>query len=95
MRSCVKIFKVNIFLILNPSCTTCFDRYGLHQVLKILLLKTATITSINAIPNYTRIYAPICCCASVTCSSNCVSVSRMKYIGVACSVAGYLVICSA
>jgi hypothetical protein len=37
--------------------------------------KTAAITSMNTVPNYTLVYAPMCCCTYVIHNCNCVSVS--------------------
>jgi hypothetical protein len=55
-----------------------------------LLLKSAALPSKCAL-----VYAPMCCCVSVTCSGNCASVSRIKYIIVSYNVVGCVLTCSA
>jgi hypothetical protein len=60
-----------------------------------LMLKISALPSMNTIPNCTLLYAPMCSCTSVTCNSNCVSISLTEYIGVSHSVAGCVLTCSA
>jgi hypothetical protein len=52
-----------------------------------LILKTAAVPSVNTIPNFILSCAPNQY-TSVTCNSNCVSFSRMEYIGVSYNVVG-------
>jgi hypothetical protein len=78
MQICVKIWSScfsNFKIIFH---FTCFNRCGHHWVLWKLPLKTVVLVSVNTIPKHTFIYVPVCC-ASVTCSGNCVSISCMEY----------------
>jgi hypothetical protein len=57
MQTCVKILKftgssISKLFFKSLWCTTCFERYGHHQVLRKLLLKTAAVLrSLNITPN--------------------------------------------
>jgi hypothetical protein len=56
-----------------------------------LILESVAVPSMNTIPNFTFFNAPILL-TSVTCNSNCVSISRMEYIGVSYNAVGWILV---
>jgi hypothetical protein len=87
MQTSVKKLKKFIFWILNYFshhwCTTCFDRYGHPSgALRIFVENCSNSVNDYSFKVYPLSYAHICCCTSVTCNGNCVSVSRPEYKGI-------------
>jgi hypothetical protein len=84
-----KNLKIHVWILNYFSrhwCTTCFDWYGHHQMLRKLLLKTAAVPLMNTSPKCTLVYAPICCTFVVLGDSSYVSSAALRPCVVICGL---------
>jgi hypothetical protein len=92
-QTCVKILKFTLFF---TSLVHYMSRpiWSPSGASKIAVQNWCTSFSKYNSKVHPRLW-PMCCCTSVTCNGNSVSISRMEYIGVSDNVVGCILTCSA